>query len=262
VITRGFPASVLATALLLTLGGCGASHHTPDRPSSLAASPPAIPAASAVSSAAANERLLAYSFTQPIPAIPAQTIAGAEMLAYAQFEHAYAAALAAIGQPAPTPSVTQITGGFKLCASGTVDASACDTFTEFTTNQEGQITGASVNGQPIAGRIATAPNASSGGLTISNVVSYQLTDAQNQVSVAFMLTDNSYRPINTSPALLASLNGASDDVNEDALPATLAPGDTLYAEAGFDVPQITGLFCLEPNDGFGEHLPCATLSKV
>lgn len=64
---------------------------------------------------------------------------------------------------------------------------------------------------------------------------------QNVVTVAFKLTDNSYRPVNTSPALLASLGGASDDVNQDALPATLAPGDTLYAAAGFDITQITGL---------------------
>lgn len=78
----------------------------------------------------------------------------------------------------------------------------------------------------------------------------------------FKLTDNSYRPVNTSPALLASLSGASDEVNQDALPATLAPGDTLYAAAGFDITQITGLFCLQPNDGFDEHLPCTTLSKV
>lgn len=68
--------------------------------------------------------------------------------------------------------------------------------------------------------------------------------------------------MNTSPALLASLSGTSDDVTRDALPATLAPGDTLYAAAGFDITQITGLFCLQPNDGFGEHLPYTTLHKV
>ena len=68
--------------------------------------------------------------------------------------------------------------------------------------------------------------------------------------------------MNTSPALLASLSGASDETGQDALPATLAPGDTLYAAAGFGVNQISGLFRLQPNDGFGEHLPCTTLSKV
>jgi hypothetical protein len=51
-------------------------------------------------------------------------------------------------------------------------------------------------------------------------------------------------------------------MNLDALPANLRPGDTLYAEAGFDTNQISGLFCLEPNDGFGEQLPCTTLTKA
>jgi hypothetical protein len=93
-------------------------------------------------------------------------------------------------------------------------------------------------------------------------VAYQLTDEQNQVAVAFKLTDHSYRPVNTSPSLLASLGGASDDQNNDALPASLVPGDSVYAVAGFDIPKVSGLFCLLPNDGFGEHLPCTTLSKV
>jgi hypothetical protein len=99
----------------------------------------------------------------------------------------------------------------------------------------------------------------SGALRISGVVAYRITDAQNLVVVAFKLTDNSYRPANTSPALLASLSGASDDVNQDALAATLAPGDTRYASAGFDVTQIIGLFCLQPN-GPGD-LPCTMLLK-
>lgn len=124
------------------------------------------------------------------------------------------------------------------------------------------ITGVSVNGQTLAGRIATAPSVTSGGLTISGVTAYRLTDAENQVAVAFKLTDKSYRPVNTSPALLASLSGASDTSGQDALPATLAPGDTLYAAAVFDVTQETGLFCLQPNDGFGEHLPCTSLRLV
>jgi hypothetical protein len=149
-----------------------------------------------------------------------------------------------------------------MCWPDTGNGSGCDTFTQFTTNHAGQITGVSVNGQPVAGRIATAPAATSDGLTISGVVAYQLTDAQNQVAVAFKLTDTSYRPVNTSPALLASLSGASDEMGREALPATLAPRDTLYAVAEFGINQITGLFCLQPNDGFGEQLPCTTLRRV
>jgi hypothetical protein len=43
--------------------------------------------------------------------------------------------------------------------------------------------------------MATAPAATSDGLTISGVVAYRLSDAQNAVAVAVKLTDTSYRPI-------------------------------------------------------------------
>jgi hypothetical protein len=264
---KGVVAAPFAAALVIALAGCGAGHHTSRSPATVTstASPQATsaasPAASSVS-AITNERVVADALAQSIPVIPAGVVGGAVMRAYARFEHAYGAALGAGGQPAPSDSVTQIAGGFKLCWPDTGNGSGCDAFTQFTTNHAEQVTGASVNGQPVAGRIATAPAATSDGLTISGVAAYRLTDAQNLVAVAFKLTDTSYRPVNTSPALLASLSGASDDASKDALPATLAPGDTLYAAAVFDITQITGLFCLQPNDGFGEHLPCTTLSKV
>ncbi len=220
------------------------------------------PSASPVSATATNERLFEDGMAASIPVVPDEAVAGAVMGAYVQFEHAYGAAAGAVGQPWPSYSVVQITDGFKLCWSDTGNGTGCETFTQFITNHVGQITGLSVEGEPVAGRIATAPAVTSDGLTISGVAAYRLTSVQNKVVVAFKLTDVSYRPVNTSPALLASLSGASADVSEDALPATLAPGDSLYAAAGFDIPQITGLFCLQPNDGFGEHLPCTTLGKV
>ena len=262
---KGVAALPFAVALAIALAACGAGHHTPHPAATAAATPQASsaasPSASAVS-AITNERLFADGMAASIPVVPARVVAGAVMRAYVRFEHAYGAAAGAVGQPFPSDSVTQIGGGFKLCWPDTGNGSGCEAFTQFTTNHAGQVTGVSVNGQPVAGRIATAPPATSGGLTISGVVAYRLTAAQNVVAVAFKLTDNSYRPVNTSPALLASLSGASDDVNLDSLPATLAPGDTLYAEAGFDINQITGRFCLQPNDGLGEQLPCTTLSKA
>lgn len=262
---KGVAAPLFATALAIALAGCGAGDHTSRPAATVAASPQATaaasPAASAVS-ATADERLFADGMAASIPVVPARVVAGAVMPAYARFEHAFGSAWGAVGQPNPSQSVTQIAGGFKLCWPDTGSGSGCDAFTQFTTDHAGQVTGVSVNGQPVAARIATAPPATSGGLTISGVVAYRLTNAQNMVAVAFKLTDNGYRPVNTSPALLASLSGASDNTNQDALPATLAPGDALYAAAGFDVTQITGLFCLQPNDGFGEHLPCTTLRKV
>lgn len=263
---KGVTALPLAAALTVVLAACGAGHPAPSATVTVTASPRATsaasPAASSVSMTATNERLFADGVSASIPVIPARVVAGPVMRAYVRYQHADGAAWAAVGQPGPGDSVTQIAGGFKLCSQDTGGGSSCQTFTQLTSNHAGQITGASVDGQPISGRIATAPAATSGGLTISDVTAYRVTEEQNLVAVAFKLTDDSYRPVNTSPALLASLNGASDDTNQDALPATLAPGDNLYAEAGFDITQITGLFCLQPNDGFGEHLPCTTLSKA
>jgi hypothetical protein len=262
---KGVVALPFAAVLAIVLAGCGAGRHTPRPVTTVATSPQTTSAttpAAGLVSAAAKERLFADGMATSIPVIPARAVADTLMRAYARFEHAFGAAWAAVGQPNPGASVTQIAGGFKLCGPDTGNGSGCVTFTQFTTNHTGQVTGVSVNGQPVAGRIATAPAATSGGLTISDVVAYRLTDAQNLVAVAFKLTDNSYRPVNTSPALLASLSGASDDLNQDALPATLAPGETLYAAAGFDITHVSGLFCLQPNDGFDEHLPCTTLSKA
>jgi hypothetical protein len=261
-------ALTLAAGAVILLAGCGgASHHAPaaqaSRPpapsNSAAQSPSASPSPSV--SASANERLFADAMAQPVPDIPAGMVAGAQMLAYAQNEHAQGAAFGAIGQPAPSGSVTQITGGFNICYQAST-GSGCTAFTQFTTNSAGQITGVLVNGQPVAGRVATAPSATSDGLTISKVTALRVVTSQNLVIVTFKLKDTSYKPVNTSPSLLASLNGASDDTNQDALPADLRPGDTLYAVAGFDVSRVGGQFCLVPNDGFGERLPCTTLRKV
>lgn len=216
-----------AAGLALGLSACGVAHQVP-RPAvtrTVTASPratsPASPAASLVS---ANERTFVDGEAASIPDVPVGVVAGATMRAYIRFQHALGAAYAAVGSPDPGDSVAQIADGFKLCwpdTSGT--SSGCDVLSQFTTNRAGQIIGVSVNGQSVAGRIAIAPAVTSGGLTISDVVSYRTTDAQNVVGVAFKLTDNGYRPVNTSPALLASLSGASGDTNYAGLPATLAP---------------------------------------
>lgn len=264
---KGVAALTSAAALAIALAGC-ASDHAP-RPAvtvTVTATPRATSTASAAASspasATANERMLVDALTATIVVIPARAVAGPLMRAYARFQHASSSAWGAVGQPDQTGKVTQITGGFKMCWPATANSAAsCQKFTQFTTNQAGQVTGMSVDGEPVAGRIATALAATSDGLTISGVVAYRLTGA-DVVEVAFKLADNSYRPRNTSPSLLASLNGASDATSQDALPAYLTPGDNLYAAAGFDITQVTGLFCLQPNDGFGEHLPCTTLTEV
>jgi hypothetical protein len=83
-----------------------------------------------------------------------------------------------------------------------------------------------------------------------------------RVLAGVTLTDTGYKPVNTNPALLASVGGASGETGQSALPGELAPGDVVYAAALFAVTSPAGLFCLEPSNGLGEHLPCTTLSAV
>jgi hypothetical protein len=244
----------LAGVAAAALAAC--SSPAPARPAaSHSLRPKASPAAT--TNAAANEQAFASAMAQPIVSVPAATVAGPVMRAYIRFEGAYSAAWGAAGSPFAAASMARTAGGgYRLCAGG-----SCDTLTAFAANAAGRITGFAVNGQPVAGRVAAAPDATSGGLTITDVTAYRLTH-QQVVAVAFKLTDTSYTPVNTSPALLASLGGASNETGQDALPAELAPGDAVYAAALFGVSSPTGLFCLEPNDGLGEHLPCTTLTEV
>jgi hypothetical protein len=269
-IMKGSAVLPIVGALVVAVAGCGTGHPAAKSPPSAVAtsqpatSQPATPTTSPTpeqAPATANERLIADGVAASIPVVPTRAVAGPLMLAYVRFEHAYGAAWGAVGQPSTAESVARIAGGFRLCWPSTGNSrSGCDRFTKFTVNQASQVTSVSVNGEPVAGRLTTAPAAMSDGLTISGVVAYRLTGAQ-AVAVAFKLTDNGYRPSATSPALLASLNGASQDVSQNALPNFLAPGDVLYAAAVFDVTQVSGTFCLQPN-GAGGQLPCTRLSKI
>jgi hypothetical protein len=245
----------LAAVTAAVLAAC--SSPAPTRPAAAHSPRPKASPAVATNPTTADERAFASSMAQSIRSIPAGTVAGPVMRAYILFQDAYSAAWGAAGSPLTAESATETAGGgYRLCAGG-----SCDTFTAFTTNAAGQITGITVDGQPVAGRVATAPDATSDGLTITDVTGYRLS-GQQVVAVAFKLTDASYKPVNTSPALLASLGGASNESGQDALPAELSPGDAVYAAALFGVTSPAGLFCLEPNDGLGEHLPCTTLTDV
>ena len=243
--TAGIPASIPALGLGNTLH---AATPTPSPTPKLA-------------SAASDELVFARAMAASVKAVPDRVVAGSLMLTYIRFEHAYDAAWAAAGQPNAVARVARIAGGFKLCQPATSNIVAgCVRFTRFTLNQAGQVTGLSVDGEPINGRLASGPAASSGGLRISGVVAYRLTGGK-AVAVAFKLTDTGFRPENVIPAVFASLNGASEDTRgREPLPNFLAPGDVLYAAALFDVTQVTGTFCLQ-SIGAGQ-LPCTRLSKI
>lgn len=250
---------------VVVLAGCGTTktvfvHAAPPAtsPARQAATtrPPAVPAAAQL--AATNERLFADAMAASVPDVPSQVIAGPVMAAYVSYEHAQGEANNATGNPASDYGVTAIGGGFTLCDQS--GSGQCITLSQFTTNSRGQVTGVSVNGQPVNGRIATASSASSGGLKISDVTALRVANTSGTVvEVGFKLTDTSYQDPNSFPSLLASLNGAQDVVSDDALPSNLAPGETVYAVAGFAASSPSGEFCLLPNGGNTPQLPCTRL---
>ena len=104
------------------------------------------------------------------------------------------------------------------------------------------------------------------GLKVSGVVAYVSLQGGSKVYVTFKVQDVSYKPINSSPACLATFSTpagtqSADDFNS-ALPATLAPGETVYGLAIFNTTQVTGTFTLHSNDGYNHLLASSTLHKV
>lgn len=271
---KALSAAVVAGVLAAVAAGCGsAGQPTAAKPAvtvtvttgaqSSHSGPPGNSPPPSNSQATANERKFADAMAESSITVPTQVVAGSMMRAYIRFEHEFTAADAATGQPYPASTVSSIPGGYQLCAS---DGSGCDDFTAFTTNTAGRITGFSVNGQPVAGRIATGARSSIHGLVVSDVIAYRLTGSQNLVAVTFRVHDISYRPVNNDPAALATFDTPTGHLSEDdsvsALPSSLSPGETVDGYAAFDTTQITGKFELRSNDGYDLLLASSVIHKA
>lgn len=116
------------------------------------------------------------------------------------------------------------------------------------------------------GRIAAGSSSQMAGLMVSGVVAYLSVQGGSDVYVAFKVQDVSYKPINSSPACLATFSTSAGTYNADdfksALPSTLAPGETVYGLAIFNTTQTTGTFTLHSNDGYNILLASSMLHKV
>jgi hypothetical protein len=254
-------------ALVGALAGCGSVSHPAAKPAvtvtvtaKASSSSTATPKST---QAAINEREFADGLASSTSAIPPQLVAGTVMDTYIRFEQAFSAAEAAVGNPEQASTVSPIPGGYQLCGN---DGSGCDDLTGFTTNMAGLITGVSVNGQPVSGRIAAAHDSNMQGLAVSDVISYRLTGSQNIVAVTFKIHDLSYQPINNNPAALATFDTpagqVSADISSSALPSSLSPGETVYGFAAFDTSQVTGTLELRSNDGYNLLLGSAILQEA
>jgi hypothetical protein len=213
-----------------------------------------------------NEREFADGLASVNWLIPSSVIAGPVMRAYQLVQYEIAAAAAATGDAASAETVTPIPGGYQLCSQGTGNGPQCSELTQFVTNPTGRITGVSVDGVPVKGRIATGPASYMSGLAVSGVVAYRSLDVSNKVFVTFKVRDLSYKPINSSPACLATfatpVGTYSADSFSSALPSMLTPGQTVYGYAIFDTTEITGTFTLRSNDGYNLLLASSTLRRV
>jgi hypothetical protein len=213
-----------------------------------------------------NKRAFADALASTTPLIPSGVISGPVMQAYRLVEYEIGAAYAATGNPFSAETVTPIPGGYQLCSPDTGNGTQCGDITQFVTNPAGQITGVSVGGVPVEGRIATGSPSQTGGLMVSEVVAYLSLQGGSKVYVTFKVQDVSYKPINSNPACLATFSTPAGTYNADdfnsALPSTLSPGETVYGLAIFHTTQVTGTFTLRSNDGYNLLLASSVLDKV
>jgi hypothetical protein len=267
-------ATLAAFALAFATVGCGhasgttshTAHPATHESVSTASSPASSPAATTSSNSAVNERLFADALASTNPLIPNSVISGPVMRAYRLVEYEIGAAKAATGNPFNAETVTPIPGGYQLCLPDTGNGAQCGDITQFVTNPAGQITGVSVGGVPVEGRIATGSPSQMAGLMVSGVVAYVSLQGGSKVYVAFKVKDVSYKPINSSPACIATFSTSAGTYSADdfksALPSTLAPGETVYGLAIFNTTKATGTFTLHSNDGYNLLLASSKLHKV
>jgi len=256
-----------AAGAAVLLAGCAAStrtvyvQHTPAQQS--AAPSHASSATSAARQAAGNnEREFADGLASANSLIPSSVVAGPVMHAYRMVQHELNQGDAAAGQPDSAETVTEVPGGYQLCAPDTGNGSHCDVLTNFTTDSAGRVTGVSVNGVPVAGRIATGPVSRTGGLVVSGIVAYRSLSNAGKIFVTYKVHDVSYKAINSSPAALATFSGYSEDDFNSVDVSTLAPGVTTYGYGLFGTTKISGPFELRSNDGYNRLLASSTLHKV
>jgi hypothetical protein len=99
----------LAAGAAATLAAC--SSPAPARTAAVHSPRPTANPVVSENPAAMNERAFASAMALSIRAIPASTVTGAVMRAYARFQAAYSAAWGAAGQPFATDSATKTAGG-------------------------------------------------------------------------------------------------------------------------------------------------------
>jgi hypothetical protein len=192
------------------------------------------------------------------------SVAGPVMTHYIRMQALQAEAAAASGQPEDVGSVTAISGGYQTCYP---QGQGCQSFTAFSSDATGRITGMSVDGQPVAARLAVGPPDSGHGLVLTDVASYLGTQT-GQVGVIFRVRNISNQDIRTGsppflPVFVTSPGGAQLNYDDSAsvIPGPLRPGESAAVVAVFDTRVFTGTISLRTNNGFEAILVSSRLRK-
>jgi hypothetical protein len=259
--------TALAVAVAATAAGCGGASSPAPRVTVTVTPAPAVassPPPQASSDAQPLIEALAGSSSAGI--LSARSlVAGPVMTRYMSFQAIEAEAAEAAGQPGTAGSVTVTApGSFQTCYP---QQGGCQSFTAFSTDAAGRVTGMDVDGQPVAGRLAAGRDDRGGGLAITDVASYLFTST-GTVGFAFHVRNNGNVSVSTDgflPLFITSggarlqpdLNASSQNSEAGAL----GRGQSEALVVIFDTRAISGTFELEGN-GIGGTLVSSRLVRV
>jgi hypothetical protein len=250
----------IAAISIAAAAGCStASAPNPQATVTVTAPPAAASSASpqASSQANANARLLVSALasgnSESVQSAR-KLVAGPVMTHYIRFQVINAEAWEQSGQGNASASVTATSGGsYQMCYP---QGGGCQAFTAFQSDSAGRITGMSVDGQPVADRLATGPSDRGNGLVLTDVGSYLFTST-GQVGVAFRVRNTGNQGVSTGGFQIVFVTSPgnarlSPDLSASSMSSTqaLAPGQSASVAAVFDTRKFTGTFIVQSNGGY------------
>lgn len=182
----------------------------------------------------------------------ARFVTGPVMASYIRFQATEAEARESSGIADTAGKVTpKGKGSYRTCYPQA--SSPCETFTAFQSGAGGRVRGMSVDGQPVAPRIAAGPPDRGRGIVITDVTSYRYSTPPVQVGVTFLVRNVSNHGLSVSdPPFLPALAKPDGtvlryDFQDSVMPETLQPGEGAAVTVIFDTGTVTGTFILRSN---------------
>ena len=250
------PLILAAPVAALLAAGC-ASSGTPAPQATVTVTAPPAAASSPAARSAANSAAVHANARALVDALAsgssdqmrqaAKAVSGTVMRNYVKLQDIADEAGEATGQPSTAEQVTVAgPGSFQLCYPQD-SGGGCQTFSNFLSGKSGRITGMSVDGVPVKGRLAIAPDASGGGVSITDVASYRSTDSGN-IYVSFRLKNISSHDVAADGFTLTYVTSAGSRLQADYQASTtnisdqLPEGQSVAIAVAFDTRDVAGTF--------------------